>query len=329
MNNDRRNFIKKSATITAATVATAAVAAVKPTIVETTATPDSTKKMKGKFWPNGAQLVISISTQFEAGAQGAKAQGGPFPPMEEEYTDTVTPTWFDYGMQEGIPRLLNLWDKHDVKVTSHMVGKAVELRPDLAKELVNRGHEAAAHGYNWTPQYSMTPDEERRSYQKNIDIVEKVTGKRPVGFNAFWLRQTPKTLEILQELGFIYHIDDLSRNEPSVIQVKNKPFAIVPYTLITNDIARFSAIAMTGAAFEQELKDEFDVLYAEGATRRRMMSISSHDRIAGAPRVIKALDRFLTYARSHEGVVFMRKDDIAQIALTADNVPQATPRPST
>jgi peptidoglycan/xylan/chitin deacetylase (PgdA/CDA1 family) len=324
MNNNRRDFIKKSATIVAATTAVAAVA--QPTMAQAASASDSTKTKNGKFWPNGAQLVISISTQFEAGAQGAKAQGGPFPPMEEEYTDTITPTWFDYGMQEGIPRLLNLWDKHGVKVTSHMVGKAVELRPDLAKELVDRGHEAAAHGYSWTPQYSMTPDEERRSYEKNIEIVEKITGQRPVGFNAFWLRQTPKTLEILQDLGFTYHIDDISRNEPSIIQVRNKPFAVVPYTLITNDIARFSAIGMTGAAFEQELKDEFDVLYAEGATRRRMMSISTHDRIAGAPRVIKALDRFLTYARSHEGVVFMRKDEIAQIALTADNVPQATPR---
>ncbi|MFA0521412.1 allantoinase, partial [Vibrio sp. 10N.222.55.E8] len=96
--------------------------------------------------------------------------------------------------------------------------------------------------------------------------------------------------------------------------------AIVPYTIITNDIARFSDISMTGAAFEQELKDEFDVLYAEGTTRRRMMSISTHDRVAGSPSIIKALDNFLTYARSHDGVIFMRKDEIARITLMSDNV---------
>ncbi|MEH6523526.1 polysaccharide deacetylase family protein [Sulfitobacter sp.] len=280
-----------------------------------------TKKPTGGFWPNNAQLVISISTQFEAGAQGADAEG-PFPPMEPGLVDTITPTWYEYGMNEGIPRLLDLWDKHDVKVTSHMVGEAVERRPDLAKELVQRGHEAAAHGYNWTPQFAMTPDEERESYEKNIEVLERITGQRPVGFNAFWMRQTRATLEILQDLGFEYHTDDLGRDEPATMPVRGKPFMVVPYTLRCNDIARFSSQGMTGAGFEQELKAEFDVLYAEGADRRRMMSISTHDRIGGAPGVVNALDRFLTYAKGHDGVAFMRKDEIARFALAQDNTPE-------
>ncbi|UWQ81471.1 polysaccharide deacetylase family protein (plasmid) [Leisingera sp. S132] len=277
------------------------------------------------FWPGGAQLAISISMQFEAGAQGKDADG-PFPPMEAGLVDTITPTWYEYGMNEGIPRLLDLWDRHDVKVTSHMVGQAVERRPDLAKELVSRGHEAAAHGYNWTPQFGMDPREERLSYEKNIEVVERVTGHRPVGFNAFWMRQTRATFEILQELGFLYHTDDLSRDEPALTLVNNKPLIVVPYTLRCNDIGRFSSQGMTSAAFEQELKDEFDVLYAEGARRRRMMSISTHDRIGGAPGIVGALDRFLTYAKQHEGVVFMRKDEIAQYTLQQDDVPINPPR---
>jgi peptidoglycan/xylan/chitin deacetylase (PgdA/CDA1 family) len=117
-------------------------------------------------------------------------------------------------MNEGIPRLLDLWDRHGVKVTSHIVGGAVDLRPDLAREIVERGHEASGHGETWTPQYSMSEEEERASYTANIASVERATGTRPVGFNAFWMRQTPRTLSILQDLGFIYHIDDLSRDEP-------------------------------------------------------------------------------------------------------------------
>lgn len=263
--------------------------------------------------------------QFEAGAQGRDAEG-PFPPMEPGQIDTITPTWYEYGMNEGIPRLLELWDRHNVKVTSHMVGQAVERRPDLAMELVLRGHEAAAHGYNWTPQFAMSPEEERASYVKNIEVVERVTGQRPIGFNAFWMRQTPATFDILQDLGFLYHTDDLSRDEPATIPVRGKPFVVVPYTLRCNDIGRFSSQGMTTAGFEQELKDEFDVLYAEGQTRRRMMSISTHDRIGGAPGIVKALDRFLTYARQHEGVAFMRKDEIARFALERHDTPKNPPR---
>src|SRR5271170_2449335 len=245
------------------------------------------------FWPDDARFVVSISMQFEAGAQGDRADG-PFPSLDPRYPDTITPTWYAYGMREGVPRLLDLWDRHRVKATSHMVGHAAELEPALAREVVERGHEASGHGQTWTPQYTMTPDEERESYRAGIASLERITGTRPVGFNAFWMRQTPHTLAILQELGFMYHIDDLSRDEPSIRQVNGKPFAVVPYTHRNNDIVRFESPAMTAALFAQELKDEFDVLYAEAAHRRRLISVSTHDRISGQAAKVKALDDFLS-----------------------------------
>lgn len=63
----------------------------------------------------------------------------------------------------------------------------------------------------------MTPEQERAGYQASINTIQRVTGTRPVGFNAFWLRGTPNTLGILKELGFIYHIDDISRDEPVTV----------------------------------------------------------------------------------------------------------------
>jgi peptidoglycan/xylan/chitin deacetylase (PgdA/CDA1 family) len=75
---------------------------------------------------------------------------------------------------------------------------------DLAKEIVKRGHEPLGHGQTWTPQHSMTPEEEKRAYEASIATIERVTGTRPLGFDAFWLRSTPRTFETLQDLGFIY-----------------------------------------------------------------------------------------------------------------------------
>ena len=312
---NRRDLMKTGTALAVGAAAQGALA--HPAAAAPTAPPDRRKP----FWPGGAQLAISISMQFEATAQGPDAEG-PFPPLDKKYPDTITPSWYRYGMLEGVPRLLDLWDKHGVKVTSHMVGRAVELNPDLAREVVRRGHEAAEHGYQWVPQYTMGPDDERKSYEQSAAIIEKVTGQRPVGFNAFWMRHTRHTLEILQDLGYRYHIDDLSRDEPSFTPVRGKPFTVVPYTLRMNDIGRFGGnTAMTGASFLQELKDEFDVLYAEGARRRRMMSVSTHDRIAGQPAIVKALDDFIGYAKRRKGVVFMRKDEIAKFVEGRDDVP--------
>jgi len=277
--------------------------------------PEQNKRGTDTFWPNGARMVISISMQMEAGAQPASGAESPMPKIDPKYPDLPASKWYDYGYKEGLPRLLEVFDRCKIKVTSHMVGAAVDLHPALAKEIVQRGHEASGHGQTWSAQFSMSPEEERVSYQQSIESIERATGMRPVGFNAFWLRGTPHTLEILQSLGFIYHIDDVSRDEPFLIKVNGEPFAVVPYTLQMNDIVDYEGRYFSTQEYAGDLKAEFDMLYAESAVRRRMMSVSAHDRIAGRPSRAKVLEEFIRYAQNHSGVAFMRKDEIARFVL--------------
>src|SRR6202051_2540675 len=191
------------------------------------------------FWPGGARLVISTALQMEAGAQPESGAQSPLPRIDPKYADIAATKWYEYGFKEGLPRLLEMFDRRKVKVTSHMVGAAVEKHPALAIEIVQRGHEPAGHGQTWTPQYSMTSEQERKSYTDSASTIERVTGVRPVGFNAFWLRGTLQTLQILQELGYTYYIDDVRRDEAFLVNVRNKPFAVVPYTLHMNDIVNY------------------------------------------------------------------------------------------
>jgi peptidoglycan/xylan/chitin deacetylase (PgdA/CDA1 family) len=269
------------------------------------------------FWPGGARLVVSVSMQMEAGAQPESGAENPLPKIDPMYPDIAATKWYEYGFKEGLPRLLDMFDRRSVKVTSHMVGAAVEKHPALAKEIVQRGHEPSGHGQTWTPQYSMTPEQERKSYADSAATIERVTGVRPVGFNAFWLRGTSRTLQILQELGYTYCIDDVSRDEPFLVNVGGKPFAVVPYTLHMNDIVNYEARWFSTDAYASDLKREFDVLYEEGAHRCRMMSVSAHDRIAGRPARMRVLEDFIQYAQSHPDVSFMRKVDIANHAITS------------
>lgn len=302
----RRNFLGQAGTLAAAglLVNSASVQAATP--------PSATS-----FWPGNARLVMSISMQFEAGGQPPKGTDSPFPKVDFPASvpeDLTANTWFAYGYREGIPRLLDLWDKHGVKVTSHMIGEAARRHPELAREIVRRGHEAAAHGPRWSSQYAMSRAEERQFLIDGTRMVEEVTGQRPTGYNANWLRRGPNTLSLLQELGYTYHIDDLSRDEPFIEQVNGKDFTVVPYTLRNNDIMLIEGRNYSPGQFLDQIKLEFDQLYEEGATRRRMMSVSTHDRISGTPQMVRVLDEFLRYAKSHPGVIFMRKDEIARFA---------------
>lgn len=302
----RRDFIKQSSLVGLASVVNplATFAAVPQTI----SNPQNTK------WSDGSRLVVSVSMQFEAGGQPDNAES-PFPQIETGYKDLPGETWYQYGYKEGVPRMLDNWDKLGIKVTSHMVGTAVLKNPALAKEIVDRGHEAAAHGMNWSSQYNLPYEQEKKFIKDGVDAIKNATGFNAVGYNANWLRRGENTLKILQELGFKYHIDDLSRDEPFIIQVNSKDFVVVPYTMRCNDILLIEGKNFSVDQFFNQVKAEFDQLYAESEFKRRQLSISFHDRIGGTPQMVKATHDLIKYIQTHNGVSFKRKDEIAQLAM--------------
>ena len=307
--SSRRNFIKQMGVLGVAGMMNPADMISK---ISKNKSMNTTKKTK---WADGSRLVVSVFMQFEAGGQPDNAES-PFPQnIQKGFIDLPAATWYEYGYKEGIPRMLDNWDKLGIKVTSHMVGTAVLKNPALAKEIVQRGHEAAAHGMSWSTQYTMSYEEEKRFIKEGVDAIKQVTGFDAIGYNANWLRRGKNTLDILQELGFKYHIDDLSRDEPFIIQVKNKDFVIVPYTLRCNDIMLIEGKNFSTDQFLDQVKMEFDQLYAESETRRRQMSISFHDRIGGTPQMVQAAAQIINYMQKHQGVTFKRKDEIAAMAL--------------
>ena len=275
-----------------------------------------------KYWPNDAQLVISFSMQFETGGQPEGAES-PFSgnPLPKENPDLPAESWFRYGAKEGIYRMLDLWKKHNIHVTSHVVGEAAIKYPEVAKAIANGGHEIAAHGIAWDNQWNLNYKDELTFIKKGIDTVEAITGQRGRGYNANWLRRSPNTLKVLQELNFLYHIDDLSHDEPFITKVRDKNFVVMPYTLRNNDIVNISGKNWSTDQFLAQLKAEFDQLYEEGAHKRRMMSVSLHDRIGGTPSVVHVVDKFIQYAKKHKDVVFMRKDEIAKMVKNDPNTP--------
>ena len=326
INTQRRTFLAQASAgapvLAAGSILNPAGAATAPTGQATRATTASSQR-NGRFWPGDTRLVVSISMQFEAGGQPLKGTDSPFPKVDfpdSVPADVATNTWFAYGYREGIPRMLDLWDRHGVKVTSHMIGDAVQRHPELAREIVARGHEAAGHGPRWSSQFAMSRDQERTFLRQAASMLQAVTGQAVTGYNCNWLRRGPNTLSLLQELGYVYHIDDVSRDEPFIEQVNGKDFVVVPYTLRNNDIVLIEGRNYSPSQFLEQVKLDFDQLYEEAGTRRRMMSISAHDRISGTPQMVKVWDEFLRYANRHPGVAFMRKDAIAQYTL---NSPQS------
>jgi peptidoglycan/xylan/chitin deacetylase (PgdA/CDA1 family) len=200
------------------------------------------------------------------------------------------------------------------KASSFMTCMSVDRYPDIAREIVNRGHEAAAHGRRWAPLFNMAREVDKSFIVDGVASVECITGERPVGWNAHALRNSANTLEVLQELDSIYFIDDLSRDEPFIIPLPKGEICAVPYTAHLKELHNLLAVYDL-AQFELLLKEEFEQLYEEGAKRRRMLVVSLRDWIGTRPAAIRMFDRVFDHMRRKEGVWFARKDEIARWGL--------------
>jgi peptidoglycan/xylan/chitin deacetylase (PgdA/CDA1 family) len=301
----RRRFVAAGATVAGAAALAAAPAAAKS---------GKPPAAAAAFWPNGARLAIAVTMVVEVDADPPPTISGP---DNKKYPNLYGATGVQYAVNEGIPRMLDMFDRRRIKMTSPICGQSAERHPDLAKEIVQRGHECASHGRSHDIQYQLSREDEKAFIQGSVDMIANATGQRPFGYNCRAQARSPNTLSLLQELGFIYHIDDISRDEPFVELVDDKRFAVVPYTQHLGDIGYFNNHGLA-APFTQELKDEFDALYAEAEHRRRMMVVTIHDSIARASRV-HAFEEFFIYAQQKKGVWFARSDALAHWALDSSD----------
>ena len=270
-------------------------------------------------WPGGARIAVSLVVNYEEGSEYSLLDGDDHhesnnevpSPIPAGQRDLYNESFFEYGSRVGVWRLLDMFDRHQVKSTFYCCAHALERNPELAREITARGHEPCGHGYRWAEVHRMTREEEAEDMRKTMASIEATTGERPQGW---FTRYGPSvnTRELAAaEGGIIYDSLALNDDLPYYVTVADRPWLVIPYSFETND-ARFwrGGLVSTGDFFEY-LKDSFDCLYREGETHPKMMSVGLHCRITGRPSRSQAVERFIEYAKGFEGVWFPRRVDIA------------------
>lgn len=71
----------------------------------------------------------------------------------------ISLTFDDWGSDRTITKVLDILAEHDVKATFFPVGRGVETNPNLARAIIEEGHEVASHSYNHKVVTTMTPSE--------------------------------------------------------------------------------------------------------------------------------------------------------------------------
>lgn len=283
-------------------------------------------------WPDGKTLALSIVVNVEEGAEMSVAEGDKRPePVDELGTAVSVPirnfvneSNYQYGIRAGGPRLIRLLEHYGVATTVTAAAVSLERAPDLTRQIVDAGHEVAAHGWRWIHQFSYDEGREREFIDKATVSIEKSCGVRPAGWLSRYLH-TPNTRRLLVEAGYTYHMDDLSDDVPRWEAVEmpdgsTRPLVCVPYALDTNDMKFWTSPSLTPDAWLDYARSSFDWLLEESRTQgSRMMSVGLHLRIIGRPGRIGALDAFLSHVIAAESVWITTRRAIA--ARFASEVP--------
>ena len=273
-------------------------------------------------WPGGACIAVNFNLNIEGGGEASLANGDDV--SEGMLNDIGVPTQarrrvplvesvFEYGSRRGAWRVLDIFRDFSVGVSVLGVARALEQNPTLARACAERGHEIVSHGYRWIDYGEVPENVERDHIRRAIEVLEKVTGARPVG----WMtgRPGPNTRRLIVEAGgFLYDRDSLADELPYWLQIDNKPHLVIPYSYEAND-NRFNENSgfSTGQDFFEYMRDAFDLLYREGQKGSpKLLSIGLHDRLIGRPGRCMGLIRLLEHMRGFKDVWFCRGIDVAR-----------------
>ncbi len=274
-------------------------------------------------WPQGAALALCIVVNVEEGSEYNIAEGDAHPePVDELGVVLKKPlrmhgneSNYRYGLNEGARRVVALLNAHQMRATWTAAAQSLERAPELAQVIRERADETCSHGWRWIHQFRMNEAEERAFIRRAADSIQASTGTRPVGWLSRYLH-TENTRRLLQEEGFLYHMDDYSADTPfwGAVPGSVRPMVIVPYALDSNDMKMWVAAAYTPDMWLKYACDSFDVLLAEGraGTAPRLMSLGLHLRIIGRPGRIWALQRFLEHVARASGVWVTTRQAVAE-----------------
>ncbi len=209
----------------------------------------------------------------------------------------------DYGNRVGFYRIAMVLQKHGVPATVSLNSDICDWRPQLVEDAVKLGWDFMAHGQNNMQRMNeISPEAERQYIHETFARIEKATGKRPAGWLGPGMQETWNTLDHLVAEGCLYVGDWMNDDQPYMMDIGGKPLVSVPYSFETNDAPTIVRNKYTPGEFERMIRDQFDVLYDEGAESGRVMAICLHPFIIGQPHRIGVLDRALAYIASHADV---------------------------
>jgi hypothetical protein len=259
-----------------------------------------------RLWPRGKRVAVLVSVLFETWAEGKAPSYFPrTSPLKPGTVDHGAIQWGQYAGNEGVWRIIRILDRCGVPATFFCSGRSAELYPDAVRQAVKSGHDVAAHGYTQDVVFSyLSPDEQRATIRKVLDILQGVTGRRPDGWASAVYGWDQNTFDLLVQEGVRWYADALDISLPRRQKTASGSIMALPWSdFVDNRVLRASP-----RDFVEVYQDTFEYLRAHEPMS--LLNIAFHSHFGGRPLMSAMLLKVLQFLSQFPDVWFVRHGEL-------------------
>jgi len=267
------------------------------------------RSYRPKKWKNGARCAVALSFDSDHETNELRDGGKSIGRL----------AWGQYGNRVGVPRVLKLLAKYDVKATFYVPAVAALTYPDEQRRVIAEGHEIGIHGWIHEVNSTLPYEAERDLMMRSTDTLERITGIRPVGLRTPSWDFSPNTLRIEKEMGVIYDSSLMADEDCYELLLDGEPTGIVelPVEWVRDDAVYFMMLRFQSlrpytapTAVFDIFRREFDMAYEEGG----ICQITCHPHIIGYRSRIWIIEELIKHAKSKQDVWFATHREVVEWA---------------
>jgi peptidoglycan/xylan/chitin deacetylase (PgdA/CDA1 family) len=265
------------------------------------------RSLAPKSWPGGARCAVALS--FDADHETN--------PLRDADESPMRISQGQYGNRQGVPRIRALLQREQIPASFFYPAVAALLHPDEVKGVAAEGHEIGIHSWIHERNTSLPYMAERDLSFRAADVLERLTGRAPVGMRTASWDFSPNTLQIIVEMGLLYDSSLMADDDPYELMSDGNPTGVVelPPEWIRDDAVYFNMQRFSGlrpytppSAVLEIFRAEFDGAWEE----RGLFLLTMHPHVIGHRSRITLLEQLIRYIKSRGSVWFGTHEQVAR-----------------